>query len=61
MRRKYYRKVDKEKLRLAEAGMCQECIRIVCRYLSTLPNKQIPECTHNHLQMKLFQTNLQSK
>lgn len=33
-RRFYYRKITKEKLRLAELGECQECIKNYCRYLS---------------------------
>ena len=34
IRRKYYRLVEAEKLRLSEIGYCQECIRLCCRYLS---------------------------
>jgi len=38
-RRRYYRYVAKEKLRLAEQGIDQELIRRVCRYLAGLnPN-----------------------
>lgn len=33
-RRRYYRYVFKEQLRLAEAGIDQELIRAVCRYLA---------------------------
>lgn len=55
-RRRYYRKVEKEKLRLAEAGVSQIKIAAVCRYLcgfrnsSTLrqvlsePEKQLSFC-----------------
>lgn len=35
IRRRYYRLVEAEKLRLAEGGHCQECIRLVCRTLSS--------------------------
>jgi hypothetical protein len=35
-RRRYYRKIEKEKLRLAEMGVSQELLISVCRYLSTL-------------------------
>ncbi|WP_148225268.1 hypothetical protein [Methylovorus sp. MP688] len=35
-RRKYYRLISKEKLRLAELGINQKVILQVCRYLSTL-------------------------
>ena len=35
-RRRYYRKIEKEKLYLAENGVEQDAIRAVCRYLSTL-------------------------
>lgn len=36
LRRRYYRKVEAEKLRLAEAGYCQIQITLVCRFLATL-------------------------
>ena len=35
-RRRYYRKIEKEKIRLAEQGLNQVLIKAVCRYLSTL-------------------------
>lgn len=35
-RRKFYRKVEKEKLKLAEEGIDQRLIINVCRYLRTL-------------------------
>lgn len=38
VRRKYYRKVEHEKLRLAELGICQIKIAAVCRYLSNFKN-----------------------
>lgn len=38
-RRRYYRKISKEKLRLAEMGINQELIECVCRYLCTLTAK----------------------
>lgn len=34
-RRKYYRYIAKEKLRLAEMGINQELIKTTCRYLSS--------------------------
>lgn len=37
-RRKYYRKVEKEKLRLAELGIDQIKIAAVCRYLCNFKN-----------------------
>ena len=51
IRRRYYRKVEKEKLRLAEVGYCQDCIRSVCRYLSVkrLAGSLRP-CRLNHSQ-----------
>jgi hypothetical protein len=35
-RRFYYRKIEREKLRLAELGECQECIKNYCRYLANI-------------------------
>ena len=54
IRRRYYRKLEKEKLLLAEAGHCQECIRLVCRYLSAkrLAN-DFKCCKLNHSQTYL--------
>lgn len=37
-RRRYYRKVEKEKLRLAELGISQTKIAAVCRYLCNFKN-----------------------
>lgn len=37
-RRKYYRLVEKEKLRLAELGVSQTKIAAVCRYLCSFKN-----------------------
>jgi len=37
-RRKYYRYIAKEKIRLSELGLDQELIILVCRYLSSLKN-----------------------
>jgi len=37
-RRRYYRKVEKEKLRLAELGVSQIKIAAVCRYLCNFKN-----------------------
>ena len=54
IRRRYYRKVQKEKLLLAEAGQCQECIRLVCRYLSAKRlTKSLKCCKLNHTQLNL--------
>lgn len=39
-RMKYYRKVQKEKLRLAELGVSQTKIAAVCRYLSNFKNSK---------------------
>lgn len=39
-RRKYYRKVEQEKLRLAEMGINQAQILAVCRYYSNFRNHQ---------------------
>lgn len=36
MRRKYYRKIEREKLRLAEMDINQDLINAVCRYLATM-------------------------
>lgn len=41
-RRRYYRYVVKEQLRLAEAGIDQELIKAICRYLSSF-NKSSAE------------------
>lgn len=38
LRRRYYRKVEREKLRLAEMGVSQMKIAAVCRYLSNFKN-----------------------
>jgi hypothetical protein len=35
LRRSYYRKIEKEKLRLAEEGVNQEKIRLACRFLAS--------------------------
>lgn len=40
LRRKYYRKVEREKLRLAEMGVSQIKIAAVCRYLCTFKNSK---------------------
>jgi hypothetical protein len=34
LRRRYYREIEKEKLRLAEEGVNQDKIRLACRFLS---------------------------
>lgn len=38
LRRRYYRKVEREKLRLAELGISQIKIAAVCRYLCNFKN-----------------------
>ena len=38
-RRKYYRRIAKEKRQLVEAGVDQEEVRLLCRYLSNLDNR----------------------
>lgn len=53
-RRSYYRLIEKEKLRLAELGICQECIRLICRYLATMPDKPMKTCVYPHAQISLF-------
>lgn len=42
LRRRYYREIEKEKLRLAEEGVNQEKIRLACRFLSSV------SCVRNH-------------
>jgi hypothetical protein len=47
LRRSYYRKIEKEKLRLAEEGVNQEKIRLACRFLasfSCVRNYQCDAC-----------------
>lgn len=47
LRRSYYRKIEKEKLRLAEEGINQEKIRLACRFLasfSCVRNYQCDAC-----------------
>lgn len=38
-RRRYYRKIEAEKKRLHEAGVDSEEVRLLCRYLANLKNK----------------------
>ena len=38
-RRRYYRKIAAEKKRLHSAGVDQEEVRLLCRYLANLKNK----------------------
>jgi len=38
-RRKYYRRVDKEKLHLVESNIGQELVEAVCRYLAEFNKK----------------------
>lgn len=40
VRRKYYRYIAKEKKRLIETGVDAEELRLLCRHLSNLRNKQ---------------------
>ncbi len=47
LRRRYYREIEKEKLRLAEKGVNQEKIRLACRFLcsfSCVRNYQCDSC-----------------
>lgn len=54
-RRKHYRLIEKEKLRLAELGYCQECIKLVCRFLSRKHLAgELKSCDSDHAQMTLF-------
>ena len=45
-RRRYYRYVVKEQLRLAEAGIDQELIRAVCRYLACFNKSSTEKVLH---------------
>lgn len=57
VRRQYYRLVEREKLRLAEKGVCQECVRLMCRYLSVFALRgNLKPCTANHNQIPLHFT-----
>lgn len=38
-RRRYYRKIERERKRLHEAGVDQEEVRLLCRYLANLRNR----------------------
>lgn len=40
VKRKYYRRVAKEKKRLLEAGIDKEELRLLCRFLSNLRNER---------------------
>lgn len=58
LKRKYYRRVEKLKLQLVEAGHDQELVTAICRYMSTL-NKTSASKLKHHLahpnpQLRLF-------
>lgn len=55
IRRRYYRMVEKEKLRLAELGHCQDCILLVCRFYSSRISMRrgLKCCVSAHLQLTL--------
>lgn len=38
-RRKYYRRIEVEKKRLIESGVDPEAVRLCCRYLANLQNR----------------------
>ena len=40
VKRKYYRRVTKEKKRLIQSGVDKEELRLLCRYLSNLKNER---------------------
>lgn len=44
IRRATYRKLEIEKLRLAEMGVCQGCIKKTCRYLANKPRTDLVQC-----------------
>lgn len=44
VRRSSYRLIEKERLRLAEMGVCQGCIKVTCRYLAGKPRAQFKIC-----------------
>lgn len=55
LQRKYYRLIERRKLQIAELGVCQECIRLYCRYLAAdRVIKPLVPCKRNHAQMTLF-------
>lgn len=60
LRRRYYRAVELEKLRLAELGLCQLQIIGVCRYLSGFNKgseqrlKQLFDNNHKQLHLPFF-------
>lgn len=57
IRRRHYRAVEKEKLRLAELGICQKQIIACCRYLSAF-TKQSENRLTDLIQQETKQLNL---
>jgi hypothetical protein len=54
LRRMYYRKIEKEKLRLAELNICQDCILKNCRYLASLKgSSRCDACVSGFRQLSL--------
>jgi hypothetical protein len=54
LRRMYYRKIEKEKLRLVEQGICQGCVISYCRYLSNLKTiNKCPYCSVGQMWLRL--------
>ncbi len=43
VKRRYYRLVTKERKRLLEEGVNDECLRLLCRHLSNLRNSSAEE------------------
>lgn len=55
-RRQYYRKVEAEKLRLAECGIDQKKIAAVCRYLSNFRNAETVRSALAEVELQLVFT-----
>lgn len=54
LRRMYYRRIEKEKLKLVEEGICQGCVIVYHRYLSNLRHlNKCPHCTAGQLWLNL--------
>lgn len=54
-RRKYYRYVEKEKLRLSDLGVCQIQIKAVCLYLAGVRRQSLVKMLKNVLAAPHFQ------
>jgi hypothetical protein len=64
LKSKYYRKIQKEKLRLAELGINQEKIRLSCRFLSSFDCVRNANCDSCYKMISIinepdYQLNLQ--